>query len=180
MPRAAPPRRQLAVGEPLAEEREVESRAASPRRGADRLRVAVAQRLRPAPPVRAGFARGDRLEDGEAPQRVAAGADECQMSTNMRLVRPRRAGARESGDERLERGALDRPDGRVVDEPGRGGGGDRGSSAAERRIEGFVARQSGVENVDVDRIEEAPVGGMIGARPLAVVREELCIGLTPK
>ena len=94
------------------------------------------------------------------------------MLGEQRMPRPAHAGAGEGRVERFERGALDRPDRGIVDEPRRRGRGDGGPQRAERGLERLVARQVGIENVDEDRIEEAAVGRMIGARPLPVVREQ--------
>ena len=78
----------------------------------------------------------------------------------------------ESGVQRLERGALDPPDRRIVDQPG-GRGRRRGrGQRRERGLGGCVARQVGGEHVDQDRVEEAPVRRVVGARPLAVVGEQ--------
>ena len=116
---APAPRRARAGG------RRAIGRRARSRRPAGRLAIAaasafgvgVAQRLGPGAPVRAGFARRDRLEGGEAPQRLAARGDEGAIVGEERIVGPRGRARGESGVERRERGALDRPDRGIIDEP---------------------------------------------------------------
>ena len=123
----------------------------------------VAQRLRPAPPVLAGALLGDRLEGGETLQRGAAiGAERVHLAV-----------AAEGGAGGLQHRALGRPDGGIVHQPGRrqlGKGGRivRHRGAGHRRIQPAIL----AGHVDIDRVEEPPVGRVIGAGALAIVGEQ--------
>ena len=95
-PRALGGATKLAVGEPLAEEGELEALAVAFDRLVDRLGLAVAQILRPEPPVLAGFSVGRGLEGGETPQGFAARSREGVIVGDQRVARPRLAEARKA------------------------------------------------------------------------------------
>ena len=69
----------------------------------------------------------------------------------------------------LERGALHRPDRRIVDEFRGRRRGERGPEGGELGVERQAWK---FEDVDKDRIEEPAVRGVIGARPFAIPGEQ--------
>ena len=99
--------------------------------------------------------------------------DEGIVVGDERIAWARAADAGEGLAPGFERGSLGAPDGVVLDTLGRGRGGECRRQRGERRVDRLVARQPGaVESVDEYRIEEAPIGGMIGAGALPVAREQ--------
>ena len=160
---------ELPVGEPLREQGEGDPFGVLARFAFQRRGLGVAQRLRPTAPLFAFSLLRDRLENREAPERLAALGDEARVVGEKRIVRTIRARPLEGGKARLERGALDRPHRVVIDRRAARRGADRVGLRGERRLECVVARQAAiVENVDMDGIEKAPVGGMVGAASRAI------------
>ena len=163
----------LAIGEPLAKEGELERCAVALDRLVDRLGLAVAQILRPEPPILAGLSVGGRLEGGEAPQRLAARSRERMIVGDERIAWLRRAQAGERRAPGFERDPLGSPHGLVRDIFGRRSRGELGRQRRQRGAQRLVARQAGVvERVDQDRVEEAAIRGVIGARPLPVAGKQ--------
>ena len=164
---------ELAVGEPLAEKSEFEALAVALDRLVDRLRFAVSQVFWPLPPVLAGLPAGDGLEGGEAPQGFAARSREGMVVGDQRIARAGGAGAGEGRAPGLKRCALGPPHGLVLYGFGRSRRRKRRRQAQERGVDRAVARQAAaVERVDENRIEEAAIGGKVGARAIAVAREQ--------
>jgi hypothetical protein len=79
----------------------------------------------------------------------------------------------ESGPARLQQAFFQAPDGFILHRRGFRRIGHALSASGDRRLQRRVARQvRAVERIDIDRIEKAPVGGIIRARAFAVVREK--------
>src|SRR6202012_5280303 len=147
----------LAVGEPLAEEGEVEALAVALNRGIDRLGVAVAQVLRPEAPIFVGLS-GRSLEGAETAQRFAARSCEGMVARDHRIAWPRRAETGEGRASGFERRALGEPHLLVLDIVGLRSGGELGRQRRDRGVQRLVARQPCiVERVDEDRIDEPTV-----------------------
>ena len=169
----APPRRRAAGRRPTG--RRARSRNAAglcrspPRSPSVRRRARRPARRRQFSPASLA---ADRLKGREASQRLAAFGDEGAVLGDELVVRPRRGDAGEGAVQRCERRPLDPPDLGVVDEPRRRGDRRDGAERRKRRFGGRVARQAGVESVDQNRVEEPPVGRVVGARPLAVAGKQ--------
>ena len=99
----------LAVGEPLAEKRELKALAIALDRMVNRLGIAVAQILRPEPPILAGLSFSGSLEGGETPQGFAARSREGMVVGDKRIARPRRTEAPKGCAPRLKRRVLGKP-----------------------------------------------------------------------
>ena len=168
---------ELPVGDPLAELREAARRS----RAAPLWRRARAGRRRAAPPASAANIRRRARGGSRRTRRSGTGsrrpaATKASNSANSGSSRPRGAGAQERGEAVLQRDALDAPHRLVVDRRQLGDGGEPLAERARRRRDhsSSTGRPSSAQRVDQDRIEEAPVGGMIGARPAAVAAETAC------
>ena len=134
--------------------------------------VAAPQFLGPVAPI-ARPLPGDRLENREAAQRLAARDDERRMFGEQRIMRLREPRALESGPARLQQIFLEAPDGFILHRSGVRRIGDAIGASGDRRLQRGVARQVGaVQRIDIDRIEKAPVGRIIGARAFAIVGEK--------
>ena len=113
---------------------------------------------------------GDRLEQRELSERLAAGGDEALELGDARI------GARAPLEVReacVEDRPLDLPDGAIVDVLLRREARDaRAVLRVERTRGGRIGEIGHALDVDVHRVEEAPVGRMIGTGAVPVVREQ--------
>ena len=114
-PRALGGLRELAVGEPLAKEREFEAAAVAVDCMVDRLGIAVAQILRPEAPILAGLSARGSLEGAETAQGFAARSCEGMVAGDDRIARLRRAEAGEGRASGFKRRALGEPHLLVLD-----------------------------------------------------------------
>ena len=172
-PRALRRPLELAVGEPLAEEGELEAVAVALDRPVDRFGFAVAQIVGPKPPVLARLHVRRRLEGGEPAQGFAARSRKRMVTGDERIGGPRLAQAGERRASRFERRALGAPHLDVLDISGCRSGGESRRQRLQRGAQRLVPRQARiVERVDEDRIDEAAIGGVIGARPLPIARKQ--------
>ena len=115
----------------------------------------------------------DRLENANRRSASPPSARKRVVVGEERIARARRARALEGGEARSQSRALERPHRLIIDRVAapraEAIGRQRGERFSDAASLGQVARG---EHVDQQRIQKTPVGGMIGARALAVAREQ--------
>ena len=139
----------------------------------DRLGFAVAQILRPEPPILAGLSARGRLEGGEAPQSLAARSCERMVVGDERIAGPRRAQAGEGRARASSAARLARHTSSYSTCPVAEAAANAGAKRRKRGGQRLVARQARVvERVDEDRIEETAIRRVVGARPVPVAGKQ--------
>ncbi len=167
---------ELAVGQPLAEEGELEGLAAPldraprspslPRRASLAATGASPRRLLP---PRSPGRRRSAAKPRRPKSRICGSRRPADRPAARRRARAERCAPG------FQRRALGAPDGVILDMLGRGSGGESGRRRRQRGAQRLVARQARVvERVDENRIEEAAIRGIIGARAVPLVAGTAC------